>query len=106
MDDPPAYSEKQKPCGQQDEYFIAIKKGSLAKYPQKKTCPNDGLELREFRFLQPVALRSFKKFFSLPLHGSTPNCDSAAKNFNYNLWYFQLNYALLFALTVLVAMQW
>lgn len=116
VDNPQAYSGK-KHQHELDEngYFVTITHGNLFSskptphsYDEKssliKLYQEDGLQSDGFRFVQPVALRSFCKFF-FPRYRA-PNCDTAANNFNYNLWYFQLNYAMLLALVVLVAMQW
>ena len=54
-----------------------------------------------FQFLPPLALRPWKRFFSMCLSG---RCSSSAENFGHNLVYYQVNYAWLMLLLVMVAL--
>lgn len=54
-----------------------------------------------FQFLPPLALRPWKRFFSMCLRG---RYSSSAENFGHNLVYYQVNYAWLMLLLVMVAL--
>lgn len=118
---PPPYEEKTslRP-DQEDGYYVKINNGSLynvdtplstsTKYDLILRDQIKGVSTKDlngsqlqFQFVQPVALRSLAKFFQLPK--DVPSCDSVSSNFGYNLWYFQVNYAILLVLLVLIAMQ-
>jgi hypothetical protein len=116
---PPPYQEKPNTgLEEEDGYCVKIDNGSIftgqtatpsptkhkLTHDQqlKKPCKDPDLQ-GQFQFIQPVAVRSLAKFFRLSLN--IPSCDSVSRNFGYNLWYFQINYALLLALTVLLAMK-